>query len=224
MNMLKEIMENGDGESGVVMIEAVYVVVIAVLIIFFTINVGVIYHNRIITTSAANESANGVAEVYGCTGAEPFYAYVSPEYFKGRDVYRYLFDGKNKLNSTAVQKGKWYAGYLISELEFSAEHNMDFSDVTVCCEKNDIGAQTISVTIKREYPVFIINPASFWGLDPRYNVEAVGTAVCYDIIHQMNAVSFVHEIEDTADGMTALTSILDTILDIIDKLRKGMVH
>ncbi len=33
MNMLKEIMENGDGESGVVMIEAVYVVVIAVLII-----------------------------------------------------------------------------------------------------------------------------------------------------------------------------------------------
>ena len=47
MSMLKEIMENGNEENGVVMIEAVYVVVIAVLIIFFTINVGVVYYNRL---------------------------------------------------------------------------------------------------------------------------------------------------------------------------------
>lgn len=201
-----------------VMIEAIYVVVIAILVIFFTINVGVIYHNRIIATAIANEAANGVAEIYGSIGKEPFYAYASPGYFNGVNPYRYVGSGKDLLNSTAEQKGKWYASYLLSELEFSADKKTDFSDITVSCDKNEIGVQTITVTIKREYPVFIMNPVSFWKLDPKYSVEAVGTAACYDILHQINTISFVHELENKVDGMTAFTSIIDTVLEIVHKV------
>lgn len=216
--MLEKEISRTDKESGMVMIEAIYVVVIAIMIIFFTINVGVIYHNRIVVTSVANEAANGVAEVYGCTGREPFYAYTSPEYFGGRDVYRYLLEGKGNLNRTAEKKGKWYAGYLISELEFTTENKMDFSNILVDCKENEVGVQTISVTIKREYPVFVVNPASFWGLDLRYTTEATGTAVCYDLLHQMNAAAFVNEIENKVDSMTMLTSAVDTILEIANKV------
>ena len=88
--MKLSIIEMKREEKGMVMIEAVYVVVIAVLIILFTFNVGVIYHNKLVLTSVANEAANGIAEVYGCIGKEPFYAYTSPGYFGGRNIYRYL--------------------------------------------------------------------------------------------------------------------------------------
>lgn len=216
--MRKKMMEAMEKEDGMVMIEAVYVVVIAIMIIFFTMNAGAIYYNRIVVTATANEAANAAAEVYGCVGKDPFYDYTAPEYFGGRDVYRYLAGGKLTLDRTAEQKGKWYASYLISETEFTPENNMDFTGVQVDCGKNQIGAQTVSVTIKREYPVFVVNPAALWGLDFRYEVEATGTAVCYDLIHSMNGMAFVHEIENKLDGMTALMSGIDSILEIVNKL------
>lgn len=211
-------MEAAKEENGMVMIEAVYVTVIAIMIIFFTMNAGAIYYNRIVITAAANEAANGIAEVYGCAGKEPFFAYTAPEYFGGRDVYRYEVGGKADLDQTAEKKGKWYASYLIKEDEYTPENQMDFSGVTVERGENQIGAQTVSVTIKREYPVFAVNPAAFWGLDLRYEVKATGTAVCYDLIHQMNGMAFVNEIENKLDGMTAFMSGIDTILEIINKL------
>ena len=65
-----------------------------------------------------------------------------------------------------------------------------------------------------------MNPVSFWGLDKKYSVEAVGTAACYDIIHQMNAVSFIHELENKADGMTLFTSGIDNVIQTIHKIMK----
>ena len=204
-------------EKGIVMVEAVYVVVIAVMIIFFTVNVGVFYHNKLVLTSVANEAANGIAEVYGCIGKEPFYAYTSPGYFGGRNVYRYLIT-KGQLKETAEKKGKWYASYLTSELEFSSKKDMDFSDIKVQCTESDFGVQEIKVTVTREYPVFILNPASFFSTDLKYEITAEGTAVCYDIIHQMNSMSLIKEFQNNADSKFLVTSSFDTILEMVYKL------
>lgn len=215
--MKLSIIEMKKEEKGMVMIEAVYVVVIAVLIILFTFNVGVIYHNKLVLTSVANEAANGIAEVYGCIGKEPFYAYTSPGYFGGRNIYRYLI-AKGKLKETAEKKGKWYASYLTNELEFSAQENLDFSDIKVECTESDFGVQEIKVSVTRKYPVFIVNPASFFGIDLEYEITAEGTAVCYDIIHQMNSMSLVKELQDNADSKFLITSSIDTILEMVYKL------
>ncbi len=220
MSMLKEIMENGNEENGVVMIEAVYVVVIAVLIIFFTINVGVVYYNRLTLTAIANEAASAVAEVYGSTNKDPFYNFTESGYFGDRNVYRYFLTGKKELDGMAEKKGKWYASYLVYENEFSVGENLDFSDISVACKENDLNAQVLTVTIERTYPVFIMNPVSFWGLEPKYNVQVSGAAVCYDVIHQMNAISLKNELTDRLDSSSTIVKMFKDIKETIDKVVK----
>lgn len=217
-------MEKENSEKGMVMIEAIYVVVIAVLIIFFTMNVGTVYYNRIVLTAIANEAASGVAEIYGSVNKDPFYNYTGYEYFKNKDAYRYFLGKKQELDSMAEKKAKWYAAYLVYENEFSVEENLDFSDISVTCRENDLHMQTVTVTIDRTYPVFIINPASFWGLNPEYEVQASGTAVCYDIMHQMNAISLKNELTDRLDSSSTLVTIMKDVIKTIEKIVKCIKH
>ncbi len=210
-------MGNKDGESGMIMIEAVYVVVIAIMIIFFSVNVAAIYHNRIVATAIANEAASGIAEIYGSTGKEPFYAYTNPDHFTG-NIYRYLFDGIGTLRERAQKKGKWYAAYLLFRSEYDTEQARDFSDIIVTCEKNGLGIETVNVTVNRSYKVFIVNPVSFFGLDPEYEVSVLGSAVCYDPIHQMNVISLKHEIVNAVDSSTPILRELDRLLELIKKI------
>lgn len=213
-------------ESGEVMVEAIYVVVIAIMVIFFAINVGVVYHNRIVVTAVANEAASGVAGIYSGLYKEPFYAYTAPAVFQGIDPYRYWKYGdtwetraKLKMDSAAEDKAKWYASYLVYESEFTTNKELDFSGISVTCADNGIGLKTLSVTVKRSYPVFIMNPVSFFGLDPEYDAEATGTAVCYDVIHQMNSIALADEIENKLGDNIIMESI-GKILDIIDKVQQ----
>lgn len=207
-------------EEGMIMVEAIYVVVITIVVIFFAINVGVVFHNRMVVTASANETAASVAEVYKALDKEPFYAYMDAEDFKHIDPYRYLKYGNTYITETEG-KAKWYASYLIYNSEFAAQRSMNFDDIVTKCEKNKIGQQVLYVTIKRKYPVFDMNPVAFFGLDPEYEVEATGTAVCYDVIHQMNKTAFIDELQDKiADNVIGKT--IDNILDTVELVRKAL--
>ncbi len=213
-------MEQKNKEDGMVMIEAIYVLIIAIFLVFFTINLGSIYYNRIIVTSSANEAASGIAEIYGSMGKEPFNAYTPTEHFKGRDIYRHL--DKADLKRSAEDRAMWYGSFLVYDKEFSKEKSMDFyEDIDVDCSFNfDIGLQMITVSITREYPVFIFLPAGFWGLDETYEVSATGNAVCYDIIHQMNSMAWEKEIQDFVDSK--LWPGIDSILEMVNTIREAL--
>ncbi len=221
-------MINGKRESGEAMIEAVYVVVISMMIIFFVINVAVVYHNRIVVTAAADEAASGVAEIYGSPRKEPFFNHTAPDYFARRNVYRYVFEdllgsivGHKKMTE---EKGKWYASYLLYKNEFSTdteENRKDFDGIRVTCKDDGgWGLATVTVEIEREYPVFIINPMSFFGLDPEYTVSASGSAVCTDPVYQMNSYSFAQELCEKADSSTPIGEILQDVLQIAEKIAR----
>lgn len=210
-------------EEGMVMVEAIYVVVIAIMMIFFLMNVGFVYYNRMVATAVADEAAASIANNYGYTGREPFYSYVGPQSIRGRDPYRHMGLIKQvRLSKSAAGKGKWYASYLLSELEWTSEKRSGFDDVAVECKTNEMGWNTVTVKINTSYPAFVLNPMTFFGINPRYDVQATGTAVCYDPIHQLNATAFVYEMEKklmsatkTAKGLTSFIDIFYTIADII---------
>ena len=213
-------MKREENEEGMIMVEAIYVVVITIVVIFFAINVGVVFHNRMVVTASANEAAASVAEVYKALDKDPFYAYMEASDFKHIDPYRYVNFG-NIYKTTTESKAKWYASYLIYNSEFAAQRSMNFDDIVTKLEKNKIGQQVLYVTIKRKYPVFDMNPVAFFGLDPDYEAEATGTAVCYDVIHQMNKTAFIDELQDKATD-NAGGHIIDNILDTIEAVREAL--
>lgn len=203
-------------EEGVVVIEATYVVVVALLMIVFLMNAGVMYYNRMVVTAVADEAAASIANNYGAPGREPFYSYIAPEDYSKADPYRYL--NSKKLQNSAEKKGKWYASYSLAKDEWNTKKRTDFSDVTVEYGRNDMGLDTVTVSIQTTYPVFVLNPMSFFGLDPQYSATAVGTAVCYDPIHEMNGVAFSNELKNKAIGMSKIAGMLDKALGIIQKI------
>lgn len=205
-------------ESGMVMIEAVYVTVIAIMLIFFVINVGVLYHNRIVVSAAADEAASAIASIYGRPERDPFYNYTDVDDFYTNNPYRYLFAGEEKYQKSAEKKAKWYASYLIYTQEFTADHKLNFEDIQVECKENELGAMSISVKAKRKYKVFVANPAAFFHLDPEYVVEAEGNAVCYDVLHQMNTTAFGNEMLKKIEKNTPLKYI-GSILDFAEKFK-----
>ena len=203
-------------ENGEIMVEAIYVVVIAIMVIFFTMNVGVVFHNRNVLSSIANEAANGIAEIYGSIGKEPFYGYTDPEYFSGRSTYRHW--NKSLLKERAQEKGKWYASFLIDEKEFSAEE-MDFSGVKVICDQNSAGQDIIRVTIEKEYPVFTGAPGGIFGHELNYTIKVEGVAICYDIIHEMQGMALGKEINAKLDSLTKTSEAIKTIIELVDKIK-----
>ena len=203
-------------EDGMIMVEAIYVVVIAIMVVFFGFNVAVMYHNRIVLTAIADEASTSVANTYGIPGKEPFYSYMDEEDFKRWNPYRYMTYGTHKFDTVVQQKGKWYTSFLISENEFQSEKNMDFSGIEVKCGKNPMsGVTQVTVSITRDYPAFVMNPVSFFGLEPVYTIKTTGTAVCYDVIHQMNTIAYMNEICEKAEKMVPILNVLSPARKII---------
>lgn len=212
-------------QSGMIMVEAVYVVIITMTIVLFTANFAALYHNRIVLTSVANETANAIAEIYGSTSKEPRYAYTGPGSFYGNNVYRYM--NHDKIQDIAEKKGRWYGSYLLYESEWANhEHANDgtitdsFDELNVTCTENDLGLYEITVSINKTYPAFLLFPAKFLGYGLEYNVEAEGKAICYDIIHQMNSMALVKELQNKVDSSFSLLDSIDKIMETISTLMK----
>lgn len=211
------IMKEIRSEEGMVMVEAIYVVVIAIMIIFFTINIGSVYYNRIAMTAAANEAAAGVASNYGSPNKEPFFNYTGTTDLYLTNPYRYWISGEKSLDQIAQKKAKWYAGYLVSEMEFFKRSNMDFSGIQVSVEENDAGSRNVTVSVKRKFDVFAVNPFLFFGLNPQYEVQVTGSAVCYDVIHEMNNIAFVDEMQKKIGGkIPVVNNVVSMIRKLID--------
>ena len=218
-------------EDGMLLIEAAYVMVVAVLVVFLAFNAGIIFYNRIVITSIANEAAASAGDVYGAVGKDPYIGYVSPDFFEGRNVYRYLRGSYGTtsgdsvveldMDSAVKKKMKWYAGSMVYTKEMSFDHDVsaiaDGISVDIDRSLKDVAVPIASVSITRQFRVLSLNPMAFFGFDPKYTVSAVGSAYCYDPIHQMNLISFVNTAADSFD-----LSKIDNIVKVFNKI-KGMI-
>ena len=202
-----------EDSSGEVVLEAMILVIIIVYAIFFTFNIASVYYNRITVAAVAQEAASGSGAVYNSEAREPFVGYVSPTYFAGRNIYRYFGTTNPAMNIETEKKARWYGSYLLYKNEFatSKQHQKGLSDqIEVSCENNiELGCTVIHVSIEKEYPLFIANPMRFFGIDPKYTCSAVGTAVCYDPLHQMNLMALMDEFANDFNGAFQVTDRLN---------------
>ena len=202
-----------EDSSGEVVLEAMILVIIIIYAIFFTFNIASVYYNRITVAAVAQEAASGSGAVYNSEAREPFVGYVSPTYFAGRNIYRYFGTTTPAMNIETEKKARWYGSYLLYKNEFatSKQHQKGLSDqIEVSCKNNiELGCMVIQVSIEKEYPLFIANPMRFFGIDPKYTCSAVGTAVCYDPLHQMNLMALTDEFANNFNGAFQVTDRLN---------------
>lgn len=208
----KEIAKDSSGE---VVVEATLLVVIIILTIFFTFNVACVFYNRQVVNAVATEAAASVAASSNSESRDPFVGYVASKYFKYRDVYRYNFSDfcYTKMGEQAKEKAEWYSSYFLHMYEFSERHDTGISpDITVSIEeRDDLGTSVVNVVISKEYPVFVMNPMSYFGLDPTYKCVGSGTAICYDPLHQINSMALADEVAHGLNDAFVVTSTLDPI-------------
>lgn len=204
-------------EEGMVMVEAIYIVVIAIALIFFIFNVGAVYYNKIVLSGIANEAANSLATTYSVPGKDPFYMVIEEQDIISHNPYRYLTYGTyghDNFESVVRNKGTWYTSYLVYEQEYNTTDVMDFSGISVECDDKLGVGKVVTVNIKRGYPAFILFPIVFWEMDQEYELQATGKAVCYDVIHQMNGIALSHEIQNSLSGLDDVAGIINNLKEI----------
>lgn len=204
-------------DEGVIVVEAMYIVVITMFVLMFVFDLGVLYHNRMVIVAAANEAAAAVGATYNSAARDPFTGYVPPDFFKNRKIYRHE---NHDLEEQAAKKAQWYASYLVYRDEISTEHktNFDSNVKTECKTDKDIGCQVVSVNIEREYRTLFINPLRIFGFDPIYTCKATGTAVCYDPIYQMNMMQMLDQMASDVESKSKILSTAAEIESLIKKI------
>lgn len=211
-------------ESGEFVIESTFLMFITIMMVFFVINVGGIYYNRVVVTAVANESANAVAAIYGNNYKEPFMNFTDSDSVSSRNPYRYAFLGTKHIRENTEEKGKWYACYLLSKTELNRDNKKttkkDFDGVKVeCVDCHALDAVKVQVSITREYPVLTVNPTKALnvpGMSSYYTVKAEGGAVCYDLLHQMNSIGLKKQLFAKADDKSTIISIIDNAANALN--------
>lgn len=204
-------------DEGVIVIEAIYIVVITIFVIMFVFDFGVLFHNRMVTAAAADEAAAAAGATYNSAARDPFTGYVPPEFFTNRKIFRYRDDN---LQNQARRKAQWYGSYLIYSDELSTEHKTDFASTVKaeCSYDMNLGCQVVSVNMEREYKTFFINPLQIFGIEPTYTCKATGTAVCYDPIYQLNLMQMVDQMSSDAEGMSKIGKAAGEIKSLLENI------
>lgn len=210
-----------NSQKGAIQIEAIVVVLIVMFVIFFLMNVGILVYQQINVTVTANQAAADVARTYGTPNSDPFLSYINLDYIKDRSPYRY-WNFLNSLNSQVKEKARWYACYRLADSEYKQEKSGGYDNVTAEVENNEMGMRVLKVKVSREYSALILNPVKYFGLDPDYTITAEGTAVCYDVIHEMNMTAWYQELHDKIGGATALGKIWGSFVKIVSKIAESI--
>lgn len=209
---MKRVIKN---QNGMIEIEAIFVIVVWMNIIFFLMNLGVIVYQQMNVFVAANEAAANAAESYSILKSDPFIHQVTVEDIKNRSPYRY-WDSLTYEN-WIEDKAEWYACFRVKGNEFSEDETGGFDNITTNFKKEK-GMRILEVDVSREYSVLILNPMVVFGIDPKYTVSAKGSAVCYDVIHDMNMIAWEKEVEDYVGGMTLLGKTVSNFIKFVGKL------
>lgn len=202
-------------QNGMVEIEAIFVIVIWMNIIFFLLNMGVVVYQQMNVVVAANEAAANAAETFSVLQSDPFIAQVTLRDFKKRNPYRYW--NTVTYENWIEEKARWYACFRVKGNEFSEDETGTLDGISTNYKKKN-GYRVLEVSVTRQYSVFVLNPVEIFGFNPKYSVSAVGSAVCYDAIHDMNMVAFGKEVEDGLLGLSNVGSIWSGVIKIVGKI------
>ena len=114
-------MERKSREKGAIMLEAIFVMVITMLVLVWLLAVGFLYYQRYTTTVVTNDAAVKIASTYNNPSSDIIMGYVATEDVSGRNLYRNFTSGSASSNLLEVneKRAEAYVKYILDKANFS---------------------------------------------------------------------------------------------------------
>ena len=178
-------------ENANVVIEASFVMSIAVVMIAVLINLGFILYEHTQLEATANKTASNIANVYSSICRDPELGYVNDSNFYKTNLYRYVNNFfTSSLDDSSIRKGRWYALYSIKKNNMIKQSDSSIVNVEVKNRHGSVLINQIVVNIKCDYSIPLTR---IWGGNNKMTFSATGRANCIDLLDYFDTVMMVED-------------------------------
>ena len=181
---------NMKDEGANFVIEASFVMSIAVVMIAVLINLGFITYEHSLLQATANKTASNIANVYSSICRDPEFGYVNDSNFYKTNLYRYVTNFfTSSSDDRASRKGAWYSLYNIKRNKMMKDEPKNIN-IDVEGRKGTILLNQVIVTIKSEYSVPL---SQIWGGNNKMTFTVTGRSNCIDLLDYFDTVMMVED-------------------------------
>ena len=164
-------------ENGTVVVEALIVVTIAMMFITVMLYLGIVLYQQAVVNIMANQTASGIAQIYGNTLRDPFTGYVDAEGV--HETVTYANIRNQAYHDVIEQKTDALAMYRLKSSRILNTGKTEV-DIDIIPKNNELLKEQIVVTIRDTYKVSLV---SFFGIrDNELTFEGTGRADCVDLL------------------------------------------
>jgi len=205
-------------EEGLATLEAVFLLVWTLFIMFYLMGFGFIHYQRWTVTHVANDTAVRIAQSYAYPESDPVMGYISPEMKKKHNPYRYL---GTELEKTNRDKARDYAYWTLELSRLAFPEGVP--DVKTEIVHDALGQRHVKVKVSADYRLLFGDFLSFFGFERTFHYDAVGYAVVTDISSYIFTVNNLKTLSDemfTTKISKTIDAILNTINKFIDLMKK----
>ena len=188
--VIKKLRRNGDaGESGEIMIEGMFIMIVTMFILFWLIGLGFLYYERYIITIINNDAAKKIAATYNQPSSDMIMGFTSTFNVTHRPVYRHL-DPVNELGTYAVAKLKTenYVKYMLDITNFPGA--VDSVDVDIHVKVDSVTRKHVIVTSSCTFWTPMAGVFDFFGMGRTQDFEVTSYAEVIDYSEYVAAVNF----------------------------------
>lgn len=212
MKKLKRyLLKAAKNEDANVVIEASFVMSIAVVMVVVLINLGFIVYEQNLLESTANNTASNIANVYSSLCRDPEYGYVNDVNFYKTNLYRYVTNTFNSsMDNKAIRKGEWFSLYRIKKNRLIKDEPKAVT-IDVKRRPGSLLLNQVIVSITSEYSLPLTR---IWGGNNKMTFTATAKANCIDLLDYFDTVMMVEE--DVIKKLDKFTSTFTTFINTFD--------
>lgn len=208
-------MKSGN-ERGAVMLEAVYCVLLIIIVFMFMMSFGFFLYQKTMISIVTNEIAEEVAQTYKLRNVT-YNSTVTLSDISGVGKYRYLFftssfESKNKAKAYS------FADMRLSKTSLAQEEGGLTVDIETVVD--DIGRRHYEITVKQRYSFLLGDLLNFIGQSGMQELQATSYVESIDVLNYVNTVKVtkygINKVKDNAPILKLFDSTISLLHSIFD--------
>lgn len=197
-------------ESGAIMLEATYCVILTMFVFLFMISFGFVLYQNCLVHIVANEAAAELSQTYKYREVSDSSA-VSAEAVGSVGMYRFMFGNAGKLQQKNEQKLQTIASTRLMQTNLAQERGA----LRVSVERipDDLGRYHLEITVSQKYGFLLGDFLALLGLDEAQQIESKVYVAGTDVLFYMNSVRATKNVASMLDN-----SIIGSVISAFQNL------